>query len=140
VFEITETAAVTNLAEARAFAGELTGLGCDLAIDDFGTGFASFTYLKHLPARYVKIDMEFIKDLASSETDQHVVSSIVDVTRSLGKRTIAEGVEDAATLAVVRELGVDFAQGYHTGRPRRLSPPTEFEQRSAEPVAAAPIG
>jgi diguanylate cyclase (GGDEF)-like protein/PAS domain S-box-containing protein len=139
-FEITETAAVTNLAEARAFAGELTGLGCELAIDDFGTGFASFTYLKHIPAQYVKIDMEFIKDLASSETDRHVVSSIVDVTRSLGKRTIAEGVEDAATLAAVRELGVDFAQGYHTGRPRRLSPPTEFEQRSAEPVAAAPIG
>ena len=130
-FEITESAAVTNVAEAREFAAELTGLGCDLAIDDFGTGFASFTYLKHIPARYVKIDMEFIKDLASSATDKHVVASIVDVARSLGKRTIAEGVEDEPTLTAVRELGVDFAQGFYTGRPVRLSPPTEFERSSA---------
>ncbi len=140
VFEITETAAVRNLAEARAFAGELTGLGCDLAIDDFGTGFASFTYLKHIPARYVKIDIEFIKDLASSETDRHVVVSIVDVTRSLGKRTIAEGVEDAETLAAVRAAGVDFAQGHYLGRPRRLSAPTKFEREDAEQRAAVPIG
>jgi len=140
VFEITETAAVRNLAEARAFASELTGLGCDLAIDDFGTGFASFTYLKHIPSRYVKIDIEFIKDLASSETDRHVVASIVDVTRSLGKRTIAEGVEDGETLAAVRAAGVDFAQGHHLGRPRRLSAPTKFERERAEHRAAVPIG
>ena len=130
-FEITETAAVRNLAEARAFAGELTGLGCALAIDDFGTGFASFSYLKHIPSRFVKIDIEFIKDLTSSETDRHVVASIVAVTRSLGKRTIAEGVESAETLAAVRAAGVDFAQGYHIGRPTRLSAPTAFERRRA---------
>ena len=140
VFEITETAAVRNLAEARAFANELTGLGCDLAIDDFGTGFASFTYLKHIPSRYVKIDIEFIKDLASSETDRHVVASIVDVTRSLGKRTIAEGVEDGETLAAVRAAGVDFAQGHHLGRPGRLSAPTKFERERAKHRAAVPIG
>jgi len=140
VFEITETAAVRNLAEARAFAGELTGLGCDLAIDDFGTGFASFSYLKHIPARFVKIDIEFIKDLTSSETDRHVVASIVDVTRSLGKRTIAEGVENAETLAAVRAAGVDFAQGHHIGRPTRLSAPTRFERRRAEDRTAVPIG
>ena len=75
--------------------------------------------------------MEFIKDLASSATDKHVVASIVDVARSLGKRTIAEGVEDEPTLTAVRELGVDFAQGFYTGRPVRLSPPTEFERSSA---------
>lgn len=140
VFEITETAAVRNLAEARAFASELTGLGCDLAIDDFGTGFASFSYLKHIPARYVKIDIEFIRDLASSETDRQVVASIVDVTRSLGKRTIAEGVEDAETLAAVRAAGVDFAQGHYLGRPRRLSAPTKLEREDAEHRAAVPIG
>jgi diguanylate cyclase (GGDEF)-like protein/PAS domain S-box-containing protein len=151
VFEITETAAVSNLADARAFAGELTDLGCDVAIDDFGTGFGAFTYLKHVPSRYVKIDIEFIRDLTTSPTDREVVSAIVGIARSLGKRTIAEGVEDAATMEAIRELGVDYAQGFYTGRPQRMSVVTGFERRSGPPSAgltrraqpdrpAAPVG
>jgi diguanylate cyclase (GGDEF)-like protein len=119
-FELTETAAVRNLDAARRFTRELTALGCEVALDDFGTGFGSYTYLKHLSARYVKIDLEFIRDVARSEVDGHVVRSIVDVAHALGKLTVAEGVEDAATLDAVRRLGVDWAQGFHLGRPLPL--------------------
>ena len=132
IFEITETATITNLAEAREFAGALSALGCDLAIDDYGTGFASLSYLKHIPARYVKIDVEFITDLTRSETDRSLVASIVSVAQSLGKLTVAEGIEDEATLVAVRELGVDFAQGFYTGRPQRISPLTAFERRNED--------
>jgi diguanylate cyclase (GGDEF)-like protein/PAS domain S-box-containing protein len=121
-FEITETAAVSNFESAVQFAGRLSGIGCELALDDFGTGFGSFTYLKHLNMRYLKIDVEFVRELVISETDRKVVAAIVDIARSLGKRTVAEGVEDAATLAAVRSLGVDFAQGFHIGYPAPLEP------------------
>jgi EAL domain-containing protein (putative c-di-GMP-specific phosphodiesterase class I) len=135
IFEITETAAIANLAEARDFAGELTGIGCELAIDDFGTGFGSLTYLKHIPSRYVKIDREFIKDLTSSSTDQQVVGAVVGIARSLGKRTIAEGVEDAETLSLIRELGVDYVQGFFTGRPAQIWPAPVTEISSARAAA-----
>ena len=128
IFEITETAAMTNMAAACAFTEALTRLGCDVALDDFGTGFASFTYLKHLPSRYVKIDLEFVRDMVWNPTDQQVVKSVNAIAHSLGKHTIAEGVEDEATLAALRMFGVDCAQGYHIGRPERISPPTRFEQ------------
>lgn len=128
IFEVTETAAMGNLATARPFAGVLRGIGCNVALDDFGTGFAVFTYLKHIPAAYLKIDMEFIRDIMTNKTDQQIVRSIVDIAHSLDKLTIAEGVEDAGTLELLREYGVDYAQGYHLGRPERLSPPTELEQ------------
>ena len=120
IFEITETAALRNLAEAPAFAATLSGLGCAVALDDFGTGFGSFTYLKHIPARYLKIDREFVRELASSETDRQVVKGIVGIARSLNKLTIAEGVENAETLAVAKELGVDQAQGFFFQRPRLI--------------------
>lgn len=124
IFEITESAAMRNMEEARSFAEALTALGCQLALDDFGTGFGSFTYLKHLPARYLKIDMEFVREMIFNETDRQVVDSIAKVAHKL---TIAEGVEDAATLQALREYGVDYAQGYFVGRPRRLSPTRPFE-------------
>jgi diguanylate cyclase (GGDEF)-like protein/PAS domain S-box-containing protein len=123
LFEITETTAVTNVALAREFAGELTDLGCDMALDDFGTGFASFTYLKHLPARYVKIDREFVKDMVRSRTDYQVVKAVNDVAHSLGKATIAEGVEDRQTLIALRHMGIDLAQGFFLGRPRPMAAP-----------------
>jgi hypothetical protein len=78
-------------------------------------------YLKHLNARYLKIDSEFVRDLVSNDTDQKVVKSIVDIAHSLEKQTIAEGVEDAATLTALKDRGVDFAQGFYLGRPKRLS-------------------
>lgn len=98
-------------------------MGCGLALDDFGTGFGSFSYLKHLPARYLKIDVDFVSGIASSETDQEIVKSIVAIARSLRKLTIAEGVEDAETLSILRDYGVDYAQGFHIGRPDRVTAP-----------------
>ena len=110
IFEITETAALGNLAAAQAFAAALHADGCAVALDDFGTGFGSFTYLKHIPARYLKIDIDFVRELTTSDTDKEVVKAIVGIARSLGKQTIAEGVETSETLAVLREYGVDSAR------------------------------
>ncbi len=116
ILEITETAAISSIDEARRFALELSDVGCRFALDDFGAGFGSFYYLKHMPADYLKIDGDFVRS-PRSPTDELVIESIVRIARGLGKRTIAEFVEDAATLEVVRAHGVDFAQGYEIGRP-----------------------
>jgi diguanylate cyclase (GGDEF)-like protein/PAS domain S-box-containing protein len=124
VFEITETAAIANMDHARAFAERLRNLGCRFALDDFGAGFSSFYYLKHLPLDYVKIDGDFIRNLTGSLTDQLVVKSMVDIARGMGMKTIAEFVENAETVEMLREKGVDYSQGYHHGRPepmRRLA-------------------
>ena len=135
IFEITESAAMRNMEQARVFTEALIALGCQVALDDFGTGFGSFTYLKHLPARYLKIDMEFVRDMVANATDRQVVDSITRVAHSLGKLTIAEGVEDEATLRALRDYGVDRAQGYFIGRPRRISPPTPGEQAAERQLA-----
>ncbi len=137
IFEITETAAVSSFERAELFAERLKGMGCDLALDDFGTGFGSFTYLKHLNARYLKIDLQFVRDLVTNETDQTVVKAIVDIAHSLEKKTIAEGVEDAATLTALKDRGVDFAQGFFLGRPERLSRPGGGTKGVAESKGAA---
>ena len=120
VFEITETAAIANMDLARAFAERLRKLGCRFALDDFGAGFSSFYYLKHLPLDYVKIDGDFIRNLAGSVTDQLVVKSIVDIARGMGMKTIAEFVETAEIVEMLREKGVDYSQGYHHGRPEPM--------------------
>ena len=120
VLEVTETAAIANLDEAQRFIETLRAAGCSFALDDFGVGFSSFAHLKYLPVDYLKIDGSFIKDLSRSTVDQHLVRAIVDVARSLGKQTIAEFVEDEQTLALLREYGVDYAQGFHVGRPAPL--------------------
>ncbi|MBX5469084.1 MAG: PAS domain S-box protein [Thermoleophilaceae bacterium] len=121
IFEITETAAIASLEVARGFASRLTGVGCRFAVDDFGTGFGSFHYLKYMPIDYVKLDGDFIRDLAHSHSDQVLVRAMADVARGLGMKTVAEWVESEATLEKVREFGVDYAQGYHVGRPRPAS-------------------
>jgi diguanylate cyclase (GGDEF)-like protein/PAS domain S-box-containing protein len=118
VFEITETAAIANMEQARAFAERLTRLGCRFALDDFGAGFSSFYYLKYLPLDYLKIDGDFIRSLTSSVTDQLVVKSMVDIARGMGMKTIAEFVEEAETVAMLRQKGVDYSQGYFHGAPR----------------------
>ncbi len=141
VFEITETAAMTNTQDARRFTEALVSMGCDVALDDFGTGFGSFAYLKHLPARYVKIDMEFVRDMTSNTTDSAVVRAIADVAHTLGKRTIAEGVEERATLQALRTLGVDYGQGFLLGRPQPLSPALlAGHERSGSAGAAGSAG
>jgi PAS domain S-box-containing protein len=117
VFEITETAAAEDFDQARKLADRLTRLGCGFALDDFGTGFGSFTYLKHLPVSFIKIDIDFVRELTDDAADRQVVNAIVGVARNFGIETIAEGVESAATMALLTELGVDYAQGFHIGRP-----------------------
>jgi diguanylate cyclase (GGDEF)-like protein len=119
-FEITETAAISNMAHARAFANAVTGMGCGLGLDDFGTGFSSFSYLKELPVQHLKIDLEFIRDLCSDPVNQRLVQAMVQFAKALGQETVAEGVEDADTLAMVRAFEVDYAQGFHIGRPARV--------------------
>jgi diguanylate cyclase (GGDEF)-like protein/PAS domain S-box-containing protein len=120
IFEVTETAAASNMDAARSFASALIALGCRFALDDFGTGFGSLTYLKHLPIDEVKIDIEFVTDLAVNEGDQRLVRAIIQMAEALGLNTVAEGVENEQTLVVLKDLGVDFVQGYHCGRPAPL--------------------
>jgi PAS domain S-box-containing protein len=120
LFEITETAAAGNLEAARHFATRLRGLGCAIALDDFGVGHGSFTYLRHLPIDYLKIDQQFVHNLLSDEEDRHVIAAIVGVAREFGIETIAEGVEDPGALGLLRQMGVDYVQGYLTGRPMAL--------------------
>jgi diguanylate cyclase (GGDEF)-like protein len=120
IFEITETAAMTNMEAARDFVSSLNEFGCGVALDDFGTGFGSFTYLKHLATSHLKIDTEFVRDVLVNSTDREVVKSITDVAHSLGKRTVAEGVEDKETLEILRSYGVDCAQGWYLGPPEPI--------------------
>jgi diguanylate cyclase (GGDEF)-like protein len=116
-FEITQTARVEDYDTAGAFADRLTEFGCEVAIDDYGGGFGPFAYLKKVPFDVIKIDGTFIREMAYNDADQLVVKAIVEIARGLGKRTIAELVEDEDTTQLLREYGVDMAQGYHLGRP-----------------------
>jgi EAL domain-containing protein (putative c-di-GMP-specific phosphodiesterase class I) len=119
-FEITETAVISDIVGATRFADRLQAMGCRFALDDFGTGYAALTYLKHLPLSYLKIDVDFVRDLVENRRSQAVVSGVVALARGFGMQTIAEGVESAETLVVLRELGVDLAQGFFIGRPAAL--------------------
>jgi EAL domain-containing protein (putative c-di-GMP-specific phosphodiesterase class I) len=117
IFEVTETAAIGNIAAARNFAQQLARLGCRFALDDFGAGFGSFYYLKHLPFDFIKIDGEFVRNCTTNTTDRLVIRAVVALAQGLGKRTIAEFVGDEQTFATVTALGVDYAQGFHLGKP-----------------------
>ena len=117
ILEITEQVAVRQLAQARGLIQELIAIGCRFALDDFGAGFSSFNYLKQLPVDFIKIDGGFIRNMASDPVDQAMVKSIIQIARAVGKQTIAEYVQDTETLEMLRELGVDYAQGFHIGEP-----------------------
>ncbi len=119
--EVTETAAISNLTKAGRFITALKELGCRFALDDFGSGLSSFAYLKNLPVDYLKIDGAFVKDLANDDMGQAMVRSIHQVGNMMGKRTIAEFVDGPDTLAKLREIGVDYAQGYYVGRPAPIA-------------------
>jgi diguanylate cyclase (GGDEF)-like protein len=123
IVELTETIAIANIEQAASLGRRLRELGCGFALDDFGTGFGSFYYLKHLPLDYLKIDGDFIRRLPHSPTDRTLVRAIVRIARDLGLQTIAEFVEDAETLELLRTYGVDYAQGFHLGRPELPRPP-----------------
>jgi PAS domain S-box-containing protein len=121
VFEITETAIMRDIETCHAFAHGIVALGCGIALDDFGTGFGTFTHVKKLDVNYLKIDIEFVRGLTESTANQHVVKAIVNLAQGFGCETIAEGVEDAETLELLREYGVDFGQGFYLGRPAPLT-------------------
>ncbi len=115
--EITETTTVNDAERSKIFAIAMKQIGCRLALDDFGVGFNTMQTLKHLPVDYLKIDGSFIRDLPSNKVDQHLVRAMVEVARALKKRTVAEFVSSAEILKVVRDSGVDFAQGFFIGKP-----------------------
>lgn len=121
--ELTETAAISDMHDAQRFIESLQRTGCHVCLDDFGSGFSSFTYLKHLRADVLKIDGQFIRELPSDQDNQVFVNAIVNVARGLNKQTIAEFVEDAATFRILREFGVDMAQGYYLHKPGADTPP-----------------
>ena len=125
-FEITETALIGNLSEARHFADRVRDLGCELALDDFGSGYASFRYLRLFPIDLVKIDGDYVVDLVDNPQDQVLVRALVQVCQAYGIHTVAEFVQDEPTLRMLREFGVDYVQGYLIGRPEpvdNLAPP-----------------
>jgi diguanylate cyclase (GGDEF)-like protein/PAS domain S-box-containing protein len=131
-FELTETAAIANLERAAQMMNELRKLGCAIALDDFGSGMSSFAYLRTLPIDFLKIDGEFVKDMATDAIDLAVVESIQKIARVMGIKTVAESVENAAILTSATLVGVDFAQGYHLGRPMPLPELLELlEQRQS---------
>jgi EAL domain-containing protein (putative c-di-GMP-specific phosphodiesterase class I) len=121
IIEVTETAAITNLERARAFADRLHELGCRFSLDDFGSGFASFYYLKHLRFDEIKIDGEFVRRLPDTPVDELVIEAVVGIARGLGTKTVAEFVSSDETVAILRRLGVDYGQGLH------LAPPVPVE-------------
>lgn len=120
VVEVTETALMQDEDVAATFIERLAALGCKFALDDFGTGFGGFSYLKRLPMDYLKIDVEFVRDIATNDASRHVVEAVVGLARAFGQKTVAEGVEDDEVLAIVTALGVDYGQGYGIGRPAPL--------------------
>jgi diguanylate cyclase (GGDEF)-like protein len=121
VFELTEAAAIANLKQTRDFADRMHQYGCRLALDNFGSGLESFYYLKNFPLDYLKIDGEFIRHLSVDPVDHLVVKAIVGIAQGMGKKTIAEFVADAPAVHLLRDSGVDYAQGFHIGLPQPIA-------------------
>ena len=131
-FEITETAAIANLDNAVDFMNRMKIIGCQFSLDDFGTGLSSYSYLRNLPVDYVKIDGVFVKDIANNPGDYAVVRSINEIGHYMGKKTIAEQVEDTEVLSRLQEIGVDYAQGWEIEKPQPLD-----QLRIVRPTAVA---
>jgi EAL domain-containing protein (putative c-di-GMP-specific phosphodiesterase class I) len=119
-FEITETAAIANLENATRFIAALKTRGCEFALDDFGSGMSSFAYLKNLPVNYLKIDGSYVRDLVHDQVDRSMVEAVNQIGHAMGMQTIAEFVEDQATLGALAVIGVDYAQGYGIAKPQPL--------------------
>lgn len=117
IFEITETAAFHNLSQVQQFVRGMKSLGCRFALDDFGVGFSSFYYIKQLEIDYLKIDGSFIRNLRENENDKVFVQAMVQISKVFGMKVIAEWVENAETMALLQEIGVDYGQGYYFGKP-----------------------
>jgi EAL domain-containing protein (putative c-di-GMP-specific phosphodiesterase class I) len=108
---------VHDLGAAEQFVRGLNDLGIKVALDDFGAGYGGFAYLKRLPVSYLKIDREFVQDICTEVSSQHVVSAVVNLAKAFGMHTVAEGAEDDATVELLKNLGVNYVQGYVVGRP-----------------------
>jgi EAL domain-containing protein (putative c-di-GMP-specific phosphodiesterase class I) len=119
-FEITETVAVSNLAQALKLMTSLKAAGCRFALDDFGSGVSSFNYLKQLPVDYLKIDGNLVRGIATEAVSCVMVEAINRIGHAMGIETVAEWVENADILEKLRELGVDYGQGFYLGRPLPL--------------------
>jgi Amt family ammonium transporter len=131
-FELTETTAVTQVAAVSRLLNDLRSLGCPIGLDDFGSGMCSFGYLRRLPVDYVKIDGSFVHQMDTDAVNRAMVASIHRIARVMGLRTVAEHVENESVLALLREGGVDFAQGFAIARPAPLS---ELLHAEREPLA-----
>ncbi|MEG3885355.1 EAL domain-containing protein [Microcoleus sp. herbarium19] len=129
-FEITETVAIANLSKAASLIWKLKELGCQFALDDFGSGMSSFAYLKNLPVDYIKIDGNFIKNIADNPIDVAMVEAITKIAHVMGIKTVAEYVESQTVIDKLQELGVDYAQGYYLGKPQ----PCNFGYPSLEGI------
>ncbi|MFC6634902.1 EAL domain-containing protein [Microbulbifer taiwanensis] len=135
-FEITETAMVNQMESASHFVATLRRMGCKVALDDFGNGLSSFNYLKAFSIDFIKIDGSFVRQVESNFVDLIIVESIHQVAHRLGAKTIAEYVEDAATAARLRSIGVDLIQGYHIGRPQPLEKLLQAGSESTEEISS----
>ena len=124
-FEITETAVVSNLGKASHFIDALKTQGCRFALDDFGSGMSSFAYLKNLSVDYLKIDGTFVKDIVDDSIDFVMVKTINEIGHEMGKKTIAEFVENAESLRLLKEAGVDYVQGFYISPPLDALPVLE---------------
>ncbi len=139
-FEVTETAACEQMTKAAEFIARIRQLGCQISLDDFGVGFSSFSYLKNLRVDILKIDGSFIRDITNSRDDQLFVKALVDVSRGMGIRTVAEFVENASTVEMLRRLGVDYVQGYYVGRPAKTISKIKLGNSTVAEVARAIAG
>jgi EAL domain-containing protein (putative c-di-GMP-specific phosphodiesterase class I) len=119
-FEINETVAISNLKKATTLINTLNKYDCRFSLGDFGSGLSSFAYLKTLPVNYIKIDGSFVKDVSSDPINRAMVDSIQQMGRAMKLDTIAECVEDEQTLSILKEIGINYAQGYHLGRPQAI--------------------
>jgi len=120
-FEITEDTAIANMDMAVKFLHQLEELGCKTALDDFGTGYSSFAYLKDLPVDYVKIDGSFVQNIDTDQLNLAMVKSMNEVAHATGKKTVAEFVKNQDILDAIKAIGIDYAQGYHIGKPELIS-------------------
>lgn len=138
IVELTKTALLTDHQVVEDFANGLAELGCGLALDDFGTGLGTLTSLELLQVQSLKLDADFVRDLETNQTNQYLLKAIVSLAARLGQKTIADGVQDEATLSLVCEYGIDFAQGDHLGRPAPvMSPHLGVSRLGARPMRQA---
>ena len=125
VFEVTEQSAVRYMDRANSLIQSLQNHGCRFALDDFGTGFSSYGYIKSLPIDYIKISGDFIQDIRHDHVDKVMVKSMVEIAKALGKKIVAENIEDLETLHILQDMGVDYFQGYFFGAPMETLPDWE---------------